>query len=350
MLGKLKDQLKDVIRYDDSYMVVNSLALIGQAYQHMAASIYKVPIPNGLDEEGKKQYKAGVDKVAAPFTEEAIKNYESAIAKGFQLEGYNEGLKSAQANLNALKKDRFPDYGEKAIAAKSTDLVGADTDERFANPIKAKDEKLLIDAVVKVLSKDQNDLKALNTLAVFYIEQGKLGIARILLARAEKSHPTQPALQNNMGVIALNENKQRLAIASFRKSLEVKKGYAVASGNLGSIFVEYKDYAKAVDLLAEGYGSVRSDLKKGLALDVANNYALALSGTGDLDKAKSIFQEILKAESQNTTALLNYCVLLIQKKKDKKEGEKMLNRLKFLADDAQTKHRIEQLEKALNEN
>jgi Flp pilus assembly protein TadD len=230
------------------------------------------------------------------------------------------------------------------------DWIGAESDSTLGNAIKAKDERMLVEAAVKLLSKDQNDLKALNSLAVFYIEQGKYGIARILLTRAEKTHPTEPALQNNMGVISLNEGKQRPAIANFRKSLEAKSGYPVAAGNLGSIFVEYKDYNRAVELLAEGYSSVRGDLRKGVSIDVANNYALALSGSGDVDKAKSIFQDILKADNQNTTALLNYTILLIQKKKDKKEGEKMLNRLKFLVDDSQTRHRIDELEKALNEN
>ena len=349
-LNRLKEQLKDVIRYDDGYMVVNSLALIGQAYQHMAASIYAVPLPKGLDEDGMKQYKAGVDKVAQPFTEEAIKNYEAAIKKGFELEGYNQGLKTAQRELNRLAKDKSPDFGEKVIVTKMPDLMGIDSDEKYANAWKAKDESMMIDAVVKVLSKDQNDLKALNALANFYIQEGKLGMGRIILTRALKPFPEEAGLHNNIGVIYLNENKQRQAIGSFRKAVEIKKGYAVGSANLGAIFVEYRDFAKATDLLSEGYSSVKGDLRKGVGLDVANNYAVALSGTGENDKAKSIFQDILKAENQNTTALLNYTILLIHRLKDKKEGEKMLNRLKFLVDDASTRSRVEELEKALNEN
>ncbi len=350
MLNKLKEQLKEVIRYDDGYMVVNSLALIGQAYQHMSASIYAVPLPKGLDEDGMKQYKAGVDKVAQPFTDEATKNYEAAIKKGFELEGYNEGLKTAQRELSRLSKDKMPDYGEKAIQAKNADLLGLESDEKLNGAWKAKDEHLMVDAVSAMLGKDQNDLKALNALANFYIHDGKPGMGRIIIARALKTHPDEPALHNNMGVIYLNENKQRNAIGSFRKATELKKGYAIGAGNLGSIFVEYKDYAKATELLADGYNSVKSDLRHGVGLDIANNYALALSGSGSADKAKSIFQDILKVENQNTTALLNYTILLIHRLKDKNEGEKMLNRLKFLVDDGQTRARVEELDKALNEN
>jgi tetratricopeptide (TPR) repeat protein len=349
MLNKLKEQLKDVIRYDDGYMVVNSLTLIGQAYQHMSASIYAVPLPKGLDDEGMKQYKAGVDKVAQPFTEEAIKNYEAAIKKGFELEGYNQGLHTAERELNRLKKGSFPDYGEKAIITKMPDPIGIDTDKKYESAWKAKDESMMVEAASKVLGKDQNDLGALNALALLYMHQGKLGMGRILISRALKARPDEPGLHNNMGVIFLNENKQRMAIGSFRKATEIKHGYPIGSANLGSIFVEYKDFAKAKSLLEEGYTSVKSDLKKGVGLDVANNYALALSGTGEIDSAKSLFKDILKADNQNTTALLNYAILLTYKAKDKKEAEKTLNRLKFLVDDGQTRAKLEDLEKALNE-
>ena len=61
-------------------------------------------------------------------------------------------------------------------------------------------------------------------------------------------------------------------------------------------------------------------------------------------------QDILKVDSGNTTTLLNYSILLIHKLKDKKEGEKQLNRLKFLAEDERTRKAIDELEKALGQN
>ena len=349
MLEKLKNELKDVIRYDDAYMVVNSLTLIGQAYQHMAAAIYAVPLPKGLDDAGMKQYKAGIDGVAKPFTDQAMANYSLAIEKGFALESYNDGLKTAQRELNRLNKDKFQDYGEKAIQVKNVDTLGVEKDPNLGSAYQAKDEKLLVEAVAKILGKDQNDVKALNALATFYIEQGKLGMARIIIGRAEKANAQEPALPNNEGVIFLDEVKQRQAIEAFRKALSLKKGYPFAAGNVGSILVEYRDYGRAAELMEDAYNSIKGDLHRGVALDIANNYALALSGSGNTDKAKSIFQDILKAETQNTTALLNYAILLIDKLKDKKEGEKVLNRLKFLTDDAATRKRVDELDKELNE-
>lgn len=124
VLERLKNELAAVIKYDDAYQIVASLALIGQAYQHMAAAIYAVPLPKGLDAEGLKQYKAGIDGVARPFQEEAVKSYQLAIEKGRQLEGYNEWLKVAHKELSVLSADQFPDAGEKVMQTKVPDWMG----------------------------------------------------------------------------------------------------------------------------------------------------------------------------------------------------------------------------------
>lgn len=350
LLERLKEQLKSVIRYDDGPYIVNSLSMIGQAYQHMAASIYAVPIPKGLDAESLKQYRAGVDGIAKPFQDEAIKNYESAIERGFALQGYGDGLKTAQRELNRLKPEKFSEHGERAILTKLPDTMGAENDSDFQNAYKSKDEGLMVDAISKRLSKDQNDLKALNLAGVFYFQAGKYGLARIFFNRALKVKADEPALHNNLGIIFLAENKMRQAILTLGKAVQIDKSYQIGAANLGSIFVEYKDFGRAVDLLKEGYSAVKGDLKRGVGLEVANNYALALAGTGEHDRAKSIYQDMIKVDSGNVTALLNYTILLIHKIKDKKEGEKQLNRLKFLAEDEKTRKLTDELDKALGEN
>jgi hypothetical protein len=160
----------------------------------------------------------------------------------------------------------------------------------------------------------------------------------------------EPALHNNLGIIFLAEDKMRPAILTLGKAIQSNKSYDIGGANLGSIFVEYKDFGRAVDLLKEGYSAVKGDLKRGIGLEVANNYALALAGTGANGDAKEIYQDMLKVDSGNVNALLNYTILLIHKLKDKKEGEKQLNRLKFLAEDSKTKKATDELDKALGEN
>ena len=101
----LSKQLSSVIRYDDGGMIVASLTLLGQAEQHMAASIINAPIPKELKGEDRKKYIQQIEKIANPFSENAIKLYRDAISKGKKLRGYNKWLLVALKELSKLKSD-----------------------------------------------------------------------------------------------------------------------------------------------------------------------------------------------------------------------------------------------------
>ena len=105
LFNRLKDELKQVIRFDSGYQVVASLALIGLASEHIGDSIYNSPLPKGLNKQEMKQYKEGLKKTALPFKTEAVKNYQLAISKARKLSAYNEEwLEKAVLRLSALKK------------------------------------------------------------------------------------------------------------------------------------------------------------------------------------------------------------------------------------------------------
>ncbi len=122
-LNRLKEELKSVIAYDDGHMVVAALALLGQAYQHMSAAIYNTPIPAGLDAEGVKQYKAGVEQIAKPLQDEARNNYISALERGRALEGYNEWIATAAKELSNIDPEKYSDGDEKVSLTKVPDWL-----------------------------------------------------------------------------------------------------------------------------------------------------------------------------------------------------------------------------------
>lgn len=124
LINRLKERLKPVIQYDDGPMVVAALTLMGQANQHMSASLYKAPKPKGLNQEQMAEYMKGVDGVAKPFQEEALKSYQAAIEKGYRLEAYNQWLKIAAIEASNLNNEMFPDYGEEAILTTLPDDLG----------------------------------------------------------------------------------------------------------------------------------------------------------------------------------------------------------------------------------
>ncbi|MDE0119214.1 MAG: tetratricopeptide repeat protein [Bdellovibrionales bacterium] len=106
LFNKLKEDLKQVIRFDSGYQVVASLVLIGLASEHIGDAIYNSPLPKGLNKEEIKQYKDGLKKTALPFQKEAVKNYKLAVSRSRKMNAYNkEWLTKAVVRLSDLEKD-----------------------------------------------------------------------------------------------------------------------------------------------------------------------------------------------------------------------------------------------------
>ena len=238
--------------------------------------------------------------------------------------------------------------GEATEAARKPAARDLDDEQKKMNEAAAaKDEKGVVESATRILGVDSKNLKALNALAVYYYNQGKFGLSRLILLRAVNDNPNNPTLENNLGMIALAEGKQKSAIASFRHAKELKPNYAPAAVNLGAIYLEYRDYKKAADVLGVGYEAYKSDLKRPGALDVANNYAVALSGAGDFDGAQTVFKKIMRVNDSNPQTLYNYAVLLAGRMKNKRDGEKLIAKLKLMADSSMDK-KISDLEKYMD--
>lgn len=243
--------------------------------------------------------------------------------------------------------ESFSEDSEVSVSSRKELEVTSDDIKRLSAAKESKSEENMLQAVSRILGKDPKNLQALNTLAVFYFENDKPGLAKIILTRALADHPNVPTLHNNLGIIFLKENKQRLALASFRKSLELKSNYSAGAANLASIYLEYKDYSRAIEPLEDAYKSTRSLLDKGegYSVEFANNYAVALAGLGELDKAEDIYSDIIEKNSRNTTVLLNYAILLVERLNKSKEAMSIINKIKFVSDDRQVLRRVEELEK-----
>lgn len=210
-------------------------------------------------------------------------------------------------------------------------------------------EPQIIAATSRILGKDPGHLVALNTLALHYFGRSNLGLAKIILRRALSVHPKEPALHNNLGIVFLTEGDQRSAISSFKKSLEMRQGYVIGATNLASIYLEYRDYNRALAPLDSGYKMVKSGLREGKeeAVGVANNLAVALSFEGQANRARDIYEEIGRGTARNITVLLNYATLLTERLKAKDDALKVISKIKFVADDPKAIRRAEELEKKL---
>lgn len=124
LTNKLKDQLKDVIAYDDAHQVVAALSTQGRALQHMYTSILATPPPDGLKPNELKQYQEGVLSIANPFKDQAIETYKTAVEKGHELQGYNDHLVVAMKNLSALTGKADPAVNAKVLLTQLPDGMG----------------------------------------------------------------------------------------------------------------------------------------------------------------------------------------------------------------------------------
>jgi tetratricopeptide (TPR) repeat protein len=221
--------------------------------------------------------------------------------------------------------------------------------KKLSQARKSRSEGGIIKAASEILGKDPQNKFALNTLAVFYFENKKFGLSKILLKRALKDHPDDPALHNNLGIVYLAQNEMRLALDAFKKSLEARSSYQLGATNLSSIYLEYRDYKRSIGPLEDSFRSIRSDLRRGSspAVEIANNYALALMGVGESGKAEGIFKDILESDSRNPVPLLNYASLLVEVLKKKKDAIRVISKLKFMTEDREILRKVEEIERKM---
>lgn len=256
--------------------------------------------------------------------------------------------------------DDFDDFGDepgseapakndKVEVTTSPGRVDSAMEKQLSEARKSKSEAAIVKAVSQILAVDPKHLEALNTLAVFYFETKRLGLAKIILRRALRDHGDEPALHNNLGIIYLTENEPRLALESFRKSVSLKGSYRIGATNLAAIYLEHGDYKRSLSPLEDSYKATKSDLGRGAdyAVDIANNYAVALMGTGENSRAEDVFEAIAKSDTRNPKPYLNYAILLTDVLKKKKDALRVISKLKFMSEDREILKQVQELEKRI---
>ncbi len=186
---------------------------------------------------------------------------------------------------------------------------------------RSRKEAPILALTTKILNQDPSNIQALNSLGTFYLQSGKIQLAKIIFTRALKKHPKNSSLHSNLAVIALKEGKKEEAIAAFRKSLGYRYSNYSAAANLGTLYMQAYEYDSSLEYLNLAYSRAKQylSLRNYEVLKTGNNYAVALSWSGDFDKSEDIFEELIENNPGSVELLLNYAILL---GKDLKEREK----------------------------
>lgn len=204
---------------------------------------------------------------------------------------------------------------------------GKGPEEKYAalsHALRAGKTQAVQEETARILVANPNDITALNALALWNYRQGKVGAARLLLARAIEKGEPKAAVLNNYGLMLQAEGDELAAAEQFKKALRLDESHAEANANLGAHYAKGADWKKALPRLEAAWRGGRQESS------VANNLALALSGEGQTEKARKIFEDAMKRNNKDPILLLNYAALLIEKLNRPKEGLPLVYRVKFL--------------------
>ena len=345
ILGQMSRSLKEVIAYNDAPFVVAALVLTAQAENNMAAAVVSSPVPKQFKDEQIAQYKSALDKKAQPHRDKALKFYQTAVQKAYELQAYGEWLDKAVRGLGEIDKTQQRFMGLRVMSSREP-LI----DQIAHDDLKAVDRNgpQAVAQLADILAQKPQHLEALNALAVYHLQRRQYGLAEIVLRRALKQHPKQAALHNNLGVVFSKRGKPLLARAEWKKAVQADEGRVAGATNLSSILLKNYDYKTAGVFLRNTYARVQSSLGRGqeAAVRVANNYAVALAGGGDFAGAQAVLEPLrVQYKIEKVPVLLNSAIVMV--KQGRREAGDVLSRLNFLANDAQTKKQVLSLQKSL---
>lgn len=208
----------------------------------------------------------------------------------------------------------------------------------LSEALKNQSDEKIYQAATQILAQSSNDARALNALAMYHYKKARFDLSHYLLSKAIAANPKMAELYSNLGIVQLAQNEKRDAVKSFRRALDINNDEAVAAANLGSIYVQEKDYGKAQIVLETAYSHGIRDFR------VLNNYAIALTANHKYDKAEDLYKAILKDNGNSKEALYNYAILLVDNMGKFEDGLEIINRLKFVGAPTDTRIRIIALE------
>ncbi|MFN7903624.1 MAG: tetratricopeptide repeat protein [Pseudobdellovibrionaceae bacterium] len=220
-----------------------------------------------------------------------------------------------------------------------SEAVPGNLTKKLQDAIKEKSEQQIMKASGDILAGHPQDIFALNAMAMSHYRQNRMTMAKYFLNKAIKLNSQYAELHSNLGLVLLADNEKRFAIQSFRRALQVNPRDPVASANLGAIYIVAKDYDKAAILLETAYKAGFKDYK------TLTNYGISLAAQEKYPQALSMYQAALEQEQQSQETMLNLAVLYIVHLKKMREGQDVLNRLKFVETKPEWRTLIKDLEK-----
>jgi len=87
---KLRDSYNNILNYESPIWTVAASYRLGKIYGVFAETLFKAPLPKGLNEDEEFVYRDMLDEIAIPLQEKAIQNYDAVLQVVKQNKFYNK--------------------------------------------------------------------------------------------------------------------------------------------------------------------------------------------------------------------------------------------------------------------
>ncbi len=171
-----------------------------------------------------------------------------------------------------------------------------------------------IDKARAILRVNSNSLDAYNTLGLCYLDQGELELARFVFLKAEASVPggdESASIQANMGLVFFKMDKEFAAEERFNRARQLNPDHVGAMVNLAHLKLKNYDFEGARALLEQAHRVLPA------SSEIKLNLAVSYRGTGEHDRARDLYEEIVDSNDRlKDEALMNLGILLADHYKD----------------------------------
>jgi tetratricopeptide (TPR) repeat protein len=235
-------------------------------------------------------------------------------------------LGRAEAHRRAgRKKEARADYEAILRETAEDDPLRRDAAARLASLLRDGGD---FDDAVEVL-RDTVRLSGVNAhiyteLGLIYIDQKRLDLAQLVLAKALELDAKDPAIYNALAILALRQNKAQEAFERFDHAASLDATYIDARFNKASVLLDAGDFARAKTELTAIIEKRPDDLAAQVALGVA------LRGLKDYVAAKATWDKVVKDGSRRSAsradAIFDLAILKIDFTEDVPGGKADLDR------------------------
>lgn len=238
----------------------------------------------------------------------AVSSYGKAL--GINKDHTATLLARAEAHRRAgHKKEARADYERALSTTEQDDPNRRDAAARLASLLRDSGD---FDDAVGVLRETVRvsgvNAKIYTELALIYLQQKRLELAELVLAKAIELDAKDPAIYNALALLALRQGKAQEAFERFDRAASLDANYIDARFNKASVLLDAGDYARAKTELLAIVEKRPEDWAAQVSLGVAHR------GSKDYQGAKKVFDNVIKNAPKRSTARADalYNVVLLK--------------------------------------